>query len=146
MHPLTLLYEIPADTRHSGPGDRHQADFGVDGDLIAVVNQARDVAICEAIAHRHVGQCRTLRQDGIDVVEQNRLRCDAARFHFVQHPGRGDTTLGGVEYHDAVDVTLPCELVLWPRENAGDAVEVVTRRKVVIGDQGLPETTGPTPT
>lgn len=49
--------------------DGDHAYAGIDGDLVAGLNQAREVAIGKAITHRHVGLCRTLRQDWVDVVE-----------------------------------------------------------------------------
>ncbi len=55
----------------------------------------------------------------------------------MQHPCGGDAALGGIEHQHAAEIAFAGELVFGPRENAANAVEIVTRGKSVAGNQRL---------
>ena len=108
----------------------------IDLDHRAVRDRLGDVAV-EPRDHGEIGERHALHHDRVDRLEHERRRHDAARLHLVQHPGRRDAALGGIEHQHAADVALAGELVLGPREHALDAVEIVARREAVLGDQRL---------
>src|SRR5204863_4971956 len=81
---------------------------------------------------------RTLREDRVYPVEDQRLWHDAARRHLMQHPGGGDPALGGVEHEDLVGIALPGELVARARKNSFDTVEIVARAEIVGSHERRP--------
>lgn len=68
--------------------------------MVTAAEQLRDVAVCKTVAHRQIRKRGALPENGIRGVEQYGSGHDAAYFHLVQHPGRGDATLGSVEGQD----------------------------------------------
>src|SRR5262249_2357639 len=63
------------------------------------------------------------------------LRHDVASLHVVQHPRRGDASLGGVEHQHTADIALASELVFRPRKDASRTIKIVARREAVLGDK-----------
>src|SRR5215471_11356293 len=103
----------------------------------AVRNRLSDVAI-ESRDHGEIRERGALHHDGIDRVQHQRRWYYAARLHVVEHPGRGDAALGGIEHKHTADIALAGELVLRPREYAAHAVEIVARGKSVLSDEREP--------
>lgn len=60
-------------------GDGDAPGGRVDGDMVARLDQPRDIAIGEAVAHRRSGEDGALRRDGVGGVQRNGARDDAAR-------------------------------------------------------------------
>ena len=71
------------------------------------------VQAVETVDQRNIAERRTLRDDRVDPIEDQRPRHDAPRRHLMQHPGGRDPALGGVEDKDAVSVALTEQLMAW---------------------------------
>ena len=95
------------------------------------------VTIDEAVAHRHVSKRRPLRQYRIYVIEQNRLWCNTAQLHLMQHPGGSHAALSGIEHHNLTDVTLSGQFVLRARKYPGNTVKIVACRKIIVGNKSF---------
>ena len=75
---------------------------------------------------------------GFTELNTSAARDDPARRHLVQHPGGRDAALGGIQHQDFPHIGLARELVRRAREHAGDAIEIVARRKAVVRDERGP--------
>jgi hypothetical protein len=115
--------------------DLDEAGGGVDAQHVAGEEELRHVA-GETVDQGHAAKGRTLGEDRVDLVEDQRPRHDPARPHVVQHPGGGDPSLGTVEDEDAVDIVLAGELVARAREGAANPVEIVACAEIVSRDEG----------
>src|SRR5450759_5212243 len=105
---------------------RDYARLRVYFDLRAVRNSGGNILV-EAGDHGHIAQGRTLNEDRVHRIEDECERNDAARFHFVQHPGARYPPFGGIQHQYAADIRAAGELVARARKHAGDAVEVIAR-------------------
>src|SRR5262249_41418607 len=114
--------------------DRQRSRRRIDLDEGVVRYSLGDVEV-ETPEHRKLREGCTLREDRIDGIEDESQRNDAPRFHFMQHPGSRDTAFGGVENENPVDVGLTGELVRRSGEHTTYPVEIVARRKAVLGDE-----------
>jgi len=94
--------------------DPHKTSLRINNQLIAGANKLGDVAIFEAITHRELRQGRTLSQDCVGTIEQDRFWRDAARLHLMQHPRGRNTALGGVQHKYLIHIRKPKELMCWP--------------------------------
>src|SRR6267378_2936381 len=115
--------------------DRDEAGRRVDPQHVAGAEESGDVA-GEAIDQRHASEGRTLGEDRVDPVEDQRPRHDPPCPHVVQHPGGGDPSLGAVEDQDTVDIALAGELVARAGEHAAHAVEIVACAEIIGSDEG----------
>ena len=132
---LILPREAGADRVSHHPNKR-PLRARIDLDLGAVRDRFGDVDI-EAGNHGEVGERRALDHDRIGAVQHQCRRHYAPRAHLMQHPGGGDAAFGGIEHQHAAAIALAGELVLRPREDAANAVEIVACGKAVARDQRL---------
>src|SRR5919197_3283189 len=115
--------------------DLDEPGGGVDAQLVASSEELCH-ATREAIDQSDAAKGRALREDRVDAIEDQRLRDNAARRHFMQHPGGGDPALGVVENEDAAGVALAEKLVARAREDPFGAVEIIARAEIVGGGEG----------
>ena len=78
MYPLCEIVFSENLPRLSFLLNRYNACLRIDDKLLASLDQPRDVAILEPVAHRQIGERRSLRKDSIRAVKKDRLWAYAA--------------------------------------------------------------------